>query len=459
MTGMKTLIRKDRSLDALAASGFNVAQFVAYEPTPDGPVQTYSRVNGHEANAAFPSLSGAITALLAKAPDGTVNVRSYSPEDPQSREFIVGIESATVAAAHVRRLTEEGLHTIVNETVDLHDGGVSGVICGETVEFSPDDTPRCVEKPGTTTLPLDIAVNILCTVYGDDFAGLATKMSQGRTEFSLHPKPRGWLNSKMLVWEHDADAPRMPAPEINPWPHNFSRLIGDKTYGVMVANALGARVPQTTVMSRRVAPFSFGQRTDTGESWVRTAPVVQRPGLFTTVRGWTDPFALLAKEDPEGTDIASVLVQDGVTPCWSGALVVGPDMVPRVEGCRGAGDDFMLGRKHGQGLPGVIMQDVIRQYDALSRVLGPVRLEWVHDGQQVWIVQMHRGATVSSGRTIVPGEAADWREFTVADGLPALRALLAALPAETGVVLKGDVGLTSHVADVLRKAGRPARIG
>jgi hypothetical protein len=33
-----------------------------------------------------------------------------------------------------------------------------------------------------------------------------------------------------------------------------------------------------------------------------------------------------------------------------------------------------------------------------------------------------------------------------------------ALPADTGVTIEGDIGLTSHLADLIRKAKRPARL-
>jgi hypothetical protein len=46
----------------------------------------------------------------------------------------------------------------------------------------------------------------------------------------------------------------------------------------------------------------------------------------------------------------------------------------------------------------------------------------------------------------------------VTAGLSALRSILAKLPRDTGLILKGRVGLTSHVADVVRKAHVPAKM-
>jgi len=41
--------------------------------------------------------------------------------------------------ALVRNMSAEGLFVIANETVDVSDGGVSGVIQGGVAEFAPDD--------------------------------------------------------------------------------------------------------------------------------------------------------------------------------------------------------------------------------------------------------------------------------------------------------------------------------
>ena len=62
-------------------------------------------------------------------------------------------------------MSAEGLFVIANETVDVSDGGVSGVIQGGVAEFAPDDTPRCVEKAGTASLPMDWALALIETVY------------------------------------------------------------------------------------------------------------------------------------------------------------------------------------------------------------------------------------------------------------------------------------------------------
>jgi hypothetical protein len=393
--------------------------------------------------------------LLARSGEGKVNVRSYLPDEPRSREFVYGLCSVDDALAVLRRLTSEGLHTIVNETVDVADGGVSGVIQGDIIEFAPDDTPRCVEKPGVASFAFNHGLELLRTVYC--FSPDLNSIIGERTEFSIHPRVRGWRRSHTLLWEHETGVPAVPLPAMR-WPNHFSRMVGDKAFGLLIAELLGLPVPRTLVLGRRIAPFEFGRATGSTEVWTRTCPSEPHPGVYTTVKGWTDPFALLQTEDPEGKVLASILRQDAVRAEHSGGAIVTSDGRLTVEGRPGEGDRLMLGLERPELLPTSVTEAVNSAHQRLSAVLGPVRLEWVHDGTRAWVVQLHLGATSTSGSTIVPGQAVNWKEFRVGDGLESLRQTLQELPAGTGVVLVGEVGVTSHIADVLRRAGTPARI-
>ncbi len=441
-------------LDRLARRG-NVAQFVAFRPEGGAPRQSFCRMAGHEPNELFLDPWQAVDALLAVSGEGKVNVRSYLPDEPRSREFVYGLATTDEATSALLRLTAEGLHTIVNETIDVSDGGVSGVVQGATIEFAPDDTPRCVEKPGVASLPFTHGLELLTTVYG--FAPELEAHDGERTEFSIHPRPRGWKRSHTLVWEHEGGVePATPAS--SRWPNRFSRMIGDKAFGLLIADRLGAPVPRTLVVARRVAPFYFGRATGSTEIWTRTCPSEPHPGLYTTVKGWTDPFALLHAEDPGGQVLASVLRQDAVCAGHSGAAIVGSDGELAIEGRRGEGDRLMLGLDRPEPLPGFVADEVRSLHRRLSSTLGPVRLEWVHDGTRAWVVQLHLGATSSAGSILVPGQAEEWVRFPVERGLAELRRALDRLPAGAGLVLVGEVGLTSHVADLVRKAGAPARL-
>jgi glutathione synthase/RimK-type ligase-like ATP-grasp enzyme len=54
------------------------------------------------------------------------------------------------------------------------------------------------------------------------------------------------------------------------WPNRFSSILGDKAYGLLMANLAGVPVPRTLVIGRRIAPFTFGDVTGSFEFWTRT---------------------------------------------------------------------------------------------------------------------------------------------------------------------------------------------
>jgi hypothetical protein len=446
--------RKDCSLDALARVG-NVAQFVSFAPGLGQSSQQFSRVAGFEPNHIFATNYEAMASLLASSPDATINLRSFTPDNPRSRDFHYAIARPDDAHSIAERLLSDGLFVIANETVDVSDGGVSGVIQGGVVEFAPDDTPRCVEKEGAASLPIAWGLSIIRRVYG--FEPELVDAGKGRLEFSVHPKPRGWRKTHTLMWEYEA-SDSAPAASNLVWPNRFSRHIGDKAFGLLVADTTGALVPKTTVFARRVAPFTFGQQTGSFEVWTRTCPVEQEPGRFTTTKGWVDPFKLLAIEDPNQEAIASILSQSAVSARFSGAAITDRQGQAVIEGARGEGDRFMLGERAPEPLPRQIVNDIERTYAEMVAVIGAVRFEWVHDGERVWIVQLHKGGTNSDAATLVPGEAAVWAVFKASQGLEELRRFLAGLPEDVGIRIEGEIGLTSHFADLLRKTKRPAQI-
>src|SRR5713226_9659069 len=171
---------KDSVLHRLADSA-NVAQFVSFDP---GGRQRHARIRGYGTDHSFASINEAAEALLQSS--GSVNVRSFEPDSAKSRDFIYGLKSADEVASQVAKLAAKGLYTIVNETIDVNDGGVSGVALGSIVEFAPGDTPRCVEKAGTQSLRRDLALDLLERVYG--FApDLSRYGLTKRVEFSIHP--------------------------------------------------------------------------------------------------------------------------------------------------------------------------------------------------------------------------------------------------------------------------------
>ncbi len=443
---------KDRILDNLARN-WNVAQFVSFGPNLS---QRYSRIFGHKANHRFKNVEEAVQVILSSSPESSVNIRSFQPENPKSREFIYGIRSAEEVVKNIRRLAGQGLYTIVNETVDVMDGGVSGVAFGDAIEFAPEDTPRCVEKAGTAALPRSMALELLQIVYG--FRPQLPREPNLRVEFSIHPLRRGSQHHHTIVWEIEKSTvvPKRPIPI---WPNRFSRFIGDKAFGLLIGHLAGLPVPRTTVIPRRTAPFAFGRDTKSAEPWIRTCPVEQVPGKFTTQRGWLDPFRLMNDEDSTGEKIASVLYQSGVSADYSGAALTTASGAVILEGVKSFGNEFMIGQRPPERLPQKVKREVLSAYKRVRNRLGPVRFEWVHDGRLVWIVQLHVGKTAGSGRTIFPGSPKRFMRFETGEGIEKLRELIATIDGSgDGIVLVGRVGVTSHFGDLLRRARIPSRI-
>ena len=281
-----------------------------------------------------------------------------------------------------------------------------------------------------------------------------------RIEFSIHPIRVGYRRSHTLLWETESVAPVNLETRLL-WPNRLSRLIGDKAFGLLIAHLLDLPVPMTTVIPRAIAPFTFGRTTGTAEYWMRTCPDEPQPGRFPTTFGWHDPYLIMAQADPDGTAIASVLAQEGVTAKYSGASLPGiVDEPDHVEGVAGHGDDFMLGERDPESLPARVVRDVQEVAARARKVLGPVRMEFVHDGRQVWIVQLHLSSATYQPGIISPGTPANgWIEFDPALGLTHLRGLIdEATRKGYGIRVVAPVGITSHVGDLLRRAEIPARL-
>lgn len=122
----------------------------------------------------------------------------------------------------------------------------------------------------------------------------------------------------------------------------------------------------------------------------------------------------------------------------------------------------MTGEVLPEDLPGAVVSRVRDLYARAEAALGPVRFEWVDDGTMTWVVQLHLGATGTSVDVIVEGEADVWHDFDASQGLDALRAFVTSLETTIdhrrhGIRIGGRFGRTSHMADILRKAGLPAR--
>ena len=472
-------------LNGIVEHGGNPAQFVSF--APDGS-QRFARVRNLDPSRRFTGFAEAAEAILRTGAP-YVNIRSFLPEKPDGNPFFFGrkgFETPDKISAKAQELASQGFYIILNEEIDVNDGGFSGVLLGNVAEFATRDIPRCVDKPGCAVLPRLTALEFARIICGHR---INVPYDRGyRVEFSVHPGPVGYGKQHQIIWQIEKTGRGREAPEPNPyWPNRVSSDMGDKPFGILVAHLYNFRVPHTQVVGRVIPPFEFGEPTGSPEQcWRRTCPREQQPGLFTTKHGMIDPWAMMQREDPrcvkpeshkdsedqlkheeyeqcinpEHRMISSVIFQDDVEAIFSGAARTDSTGEAVIEGKRGRGDDFMIGEGSPSVLPEHVLDAVHNIWEKACGTFGAVRFEWCYDKTgAVWVVQLHVGQSASRGNTIYPGTPERFEVFEVTRGLEALRSLAKqAKRAGFGIVLKGNVGITSHFGDLLEREQIPSRL-
>lgn len=458
---------KDEKLDYLITKqDANIAQFVSFEPNVNLK-NRFIHINNFKNNDEL-SNKRIIEELILAAPSKTVNIRSFSRKAMKGNKLVFnkGINDIDEIIDTIKKNSEDNKLSIVNENIDINDCGVSGVVLGDVMEFSPEDTPKCVEKDGVCSLPREIGFEVLKNVYG--FTPDIKFSPNYRVEFSIHPNRQGVKKEHTIIWEYEYYEKVDYQRKIS-WPNNFSKFIGDKVFGLLIADALGIRVPKSMVISRKIAPFSFGIDTGLKEKWIRTCPVKKEPGKFYTGSSWIDPFELMIREEAKGSNeinIASIISQDGVEAVYSGASFIRKDENnDLIEGVSGKGEKFMVGEEGKVDLPQNVIDEVkllnnqLRNYHS---ILGDVSIEWVYDGQNVWLVQLNQLRNINKnnnleGNIIVDGDPLYYEKVFVRDGLDALRSKIELIRDKNiGIELIGSIGVTSHFGDLLRLSNIPS---
>ncbi|MBD3177844.1 MAG: hypothetical protein GF320_21935 [Armatimonadia bacterium] len=436
---------KDTALVELAKDGFNVAQFISWSPG----VQRHSAIRGFPLDHPFDD----VRALLEVV--GSVNLRTWRHDRLEGCPFIYGVDKAPMAHARIEHFGHEGYRVIANETIDVNDGGVSGVTHGDVTEFAPNSTPRCVEEGDAARLPTVVAWGMLHDVYGT-IAPIPIGSAAARYEWSVHPQAVGYHQRRHVIWQRtDADPPPCGG-EVGPWPNAFSRFIGDKAYGLMVASRLGAMVPRTRVITRGGLVFAFGPRPGRREDddirpWWRTCPRVREPGRHPTWHGYeTDPIAMLGRLN---SDVASVLIQEPIPAEYSGAASWRPGEPVLIEGVEGEGEDYMLGQEAPTELPGAVVEQVERVVQGFRHAIESGEIEWVRGSHGVVVVvQLHSRVPDSMYREVEES----WKRVHPGGGIRAVRSAAEAAQREgVGVALTRPVGRTSHMAQILDRAEVP----
>lgn len=454
----RVIMLKDDKLSFIYNTGNNIARFMSISPE-----YKIRHINIDKEYFSTGDIKEHILNLINVSSRKSVNIRSFSEECVKSNRFVYGkkLEDIDEIIDIIKENCAAGKYSIVNETIDVNDGGVSGVIMGNIIEFSPNDTPRCVEKEGVCRLPLNLGLHMLKTVYG--FSPEYSFGDNYRTEFSIHPNREGLREGHTIIWEYEG----MEKTEFDIkilYPNNFSKFIGDKVFGLLLADFYKFNVPYTTVICRNVAPFTFGKFTGLNEKWIRTSPIVKESGKYFTGNKWQDPFKLIIEEESKGDkdiNISSILSQSAVNPVYSGGAIISSNS-HHIEGVSGKGDEFMLGNDNFTKLPIKLKRELEYEFTKLSTlndILGDVSVEWVYDGSKIWIVQLNRLKHTSKGNIIVKGNPSEYMDFDVRKGLNELRVLINSIKDKNvGVKLIGNVGITSHFGDILRQFDIPSFI-
>jgi len=213
------------------------------------------------------------------------------------------------------------------------------------------------------------------------------------------------------------------------WPNAFSQFIGDKgVWAPSRATRWGLRVPAGAGKSVGMfRPFEFGEPTESGD--VLGSDLSQRsrsPGKFSTVAQFrrclrTDVY----RRSRWHRRCPSVLIQDGVA--------AGYRRKPRCP--REDSDyDYVEGRARSGGTPSCRVSMSRRRYltrwfrsvsggwrRGARKHLGPVRLEWAHDGSLALVAAIaYFEGPIQSGVFLNPGVASEWLMFDPSDGLDKL---------------------------------------
>lgn len=458
---MKNILKDEKLNKILLKNNGNIAKFVSFGLEKE---LRYTYIDKKK-NIKNISNKKAIIELINASKSKVVNIRTYSPKRMKGNKLIFdkNIDDIDEIMSVLEENKQDGMFSIVNENIDIHDGGVSGVVLGDLIEFAPKDTPKCVDKEGVCSLPRDLGYKLLEKIYG--FRPEINFNENYRVEFSIHPSRQGFLNEHTIIWEYEYYN-EIPSTYNLSWPNNFSKFIGDKVFGLLIADLLSLNVPKTTVISRNLAPFTFGRTTGLYEKWIRTAPIFKEPGKYYTGDRWVDPFILIEEEEEkkgkERINIASVLSQDAVDPLYSGASIIKKNSDQDIiEGVAGKGDKFMVGEELNKKLPDNVLYSVEKLNSKIRdhyNLLGEVSIEWVYDGKNIWVVQLNQIKSSSSKNIIVEGNPKKYIKFDISLGLEELRRSIDNIDSETGIDLVGEIGITSHFGDLLRIAEIPSRL-
>lgn len=441
-------------------------------------------------------LTDIVEALKSSSPAGAVSIRTFTESKPSGNPFSYNCTSTYIAVEQIINWIQAKYYVIVNETIPIIKNSINGVIYDDTISFTLGATPRFVDdntKDKEPVYPLHIGLSILKILYGKDVDFSIVPERGYRVEFTIYPKKIGYNNNHLVIWEytklHKDQHPVTPSyNDVN----TLSKYIGNKAYGILLASIFGMRVPKSVLYfydspdkidfhtwTNRKEYITFGctsnrdvNGSNKSKIRVRTCPKYNKPGLYSTLlldrsKTVSLPHAVrefMYKENLQtGDALASCVLEHNLDSRYSGTVLckVYPDKKKydlRVECVRGDGESYMLGDDTSfTTIPKWVRTQIENQCILLNNYLDykiDVKLEWVATKYKVYIVQMQFTNIAEDTTVIYSGDMKNAVVFDASLGLDALTMFIDNMLRDKGkivpVILKGKVGIGSHLVDVLR---------
>lgn len=450
---------------------YNVSKFIIVDKELKVTYQGFNLDQDYRSN-----LHLAVAELLKASNLCKVNIRSFKNDSDKGSRFVMGLDMTGSIIKVLEENAAEGLTSIVNEWIDPSDTGVSGVILGGSIiSFSPDNTSRCVESGGCCTLPADVGCNLLKKVYDVDLTYLKAISKSSRIEFSVHPNKVGTHEERTVIWDIEDIDPSLSLPEPRIYyPNNFSKLIGNKIFGLCIADIMFSgqlNIPIGEVHNRRlVGTFTVGKLPKDLKKYkrikfrLRTAPAIKEPGKFPDLGDLGELLNIFKFNKEEFRNISSGLRQIEIPARYAGSALISEKGI-LLEGVSCSGEDFMLGRVAPVELPRNIKLLLERKFNIILRSIqlfsGNIKIEWVIDPEgNVWVVQfdLEKANDLPCKDIIYKGKASNVIDFECSRGLEELREIVNNIEEGEGIRLLGNVGVLSHFGDILREKKIPSSI-
>lgn len=139
---------KDEKLNYMMKNGSNIARFISVNP--DMEIRFINIDGNYERKG---TLKECIVDLINISNSKSVNIRSFAKDSMKGHKFVYGktIEDIEGIIEIIKENSSNGKYSIINETIDVNDGGVSGVVLNNVIEFAPNDISS--NEKGTARSP------------------------------------------------------------------------------------------------------------------------------------------------------------------------------------------------------------------------------------------------------------------------------------------------------------------